>query len=165
MNIWRRAVMARSAVAVWQHAAAKGADGFAGSWNCGQAIDAQRVPPPTSLYDSPVPFALAQVGSPIRSEAAGKKALPPSATAARILYSTPTSTGKYAVVSNCVVVAIRRTSLFSSRVVMTHGLLRMRARKSRCVCTQGEHEHCAVSLRELGAIYWATGRLANNSNG
>jgi hypothetical protein len=99
MNIWRRAVMARSAVAVWQHAAAKGADGFAASWNFGQAINAQRVLPPTSLYDSPVPFGLVEVGSPIRSGAA------------RILYSTPTSSGKYAVASDCVV-AIRHTGLF-----------------------------------------------------
>jgi hypothetical protein len=111
MNIWHRVVMAGRAAAVWQQAAVKGADGFAGSWNFGKPFDAQRVPPPTSLYDSPVPLALVDVGSPIRSEAARKKALPPSVTVARILYHTPTSSGKYAVASDCVV-AIRRTGLF-----------------------------------------------------
>jgi hypothetical protein len=164
MNIWHRVVMAGSAVAVWQHAAAKGADVFSGSWNCGKPIDAQRVPSPSSLYDSPVPFGLVEVGSPIRSGAARKKALPPGVTAARILYHTPTSSGKYAVASD-VLLSQSGTPVHLSRVVMTHCLLRMRARKSQRVCAQRECEHGAVSLRELDAIDWSTGRLANKSNG
>jgi hypothetical protein len=169
---------------VWQPAAAKGADVFAGSWHFGKLIDAQRVPPPTASYDSPVPLGLAEVSSPIRSEAASRYALPPGVTAARLLHHTPTSTGEYCVASGVLSLQygtplaaqrpliagshgtseLREAAVFSSQMVMTHSLLRMRARKLQHVCAQREYEQSAASMQELDAIPWSVARLANKPN-
>lgn len=104
MNTLRRVALASLTAVAWQHAAAAGADLFAPSWNVGKLTDAERALPPTAFYDDPVPLTHGEPGSLVRFEPAIEYALPPGASATRILYHTRTATGQDVITSGVVLV-------------------------------------------------------------